>query len=58
MVFKDLLNQWNNQLNQWFAFIVGKLSHFSQLSFGEQVSYSLVLLGLALIITAVILFIF
>lgn len=55
--FKQQLNAWNQKLNNFGLFIVGKLKHFPNISLGEQISYSSIGLGLVLVLVSIVLFI-
>lgn len=47
----------NKHIADFFAFIVGKLKNFKNLTRGEQVSYIAIGLGFVFIITSIILFV-
>jgi len=48
----------NQQLNEFFTFVNGKLANFPNLSLGEQISYPSAGLGLILMLVALVLFIY
>lgn len=47
----------NDSINEFFAFVVGKLRDFPRLSRGEQAGFGSVFLGLFLIILGLVLFV-
>lgn len=56
MEFKEQLRQIIVSINHLTNFIISKLSHFSRLSLGEQISYPVIGLGLILILVSIVLF--
>jgi hypothetical protein len=51
------LNAINQQINSFFAFVMGKLKNFKNLAVGEQISYVAVGVGLVLILISIVKFI-
>jgi hypothetical protein len=47
----------NDQLNEFSAFINDKLANFKDLTLGEQISYPVILVGFILILVAVVMMI-
>ena len=54
---KEKLSMLQESFSAGVDFLKGKLSHFKQLSLGEQISYPAVGLGLLLVLVSVVLFI-
>ncbi len=57
MGFKDQMDMFNQKVNSFIGFIGDKLSNFSSLSRGEQVSYGSIGLGIILILASLVLFV-
>ncbi|HIG93538.1 TPA: hypothetical protein HA242_07375 [Candidatus Woesearchaeota archaeon] len=56
MNFAQQVKGWNQSIAGFFHFVAGKLSSFTRLSAGEQVSYVAIMAGLLFILVSVVLF--
>lgn len=57
MALKDSLNNMNNSINNFFAFVTNKLKQYPTLSVGEKVAYPTAGTGLVLMLVSLVLFI-
>lgn len=57
MDIKEIFSELNDKINAFFAFVIGKLKNFKNLSLGEQVGFGCASAGLLLILISIILFI-